>query len=177
MRIYLIGFPGSGKTTIGKRLARLLGYSFIDLDEEVAQKAEMSIPELFAEKGAATFRKMEWEALQATEREADVVVATGGGTPLFYDAMEWMNRHGLTVFLRLPIQRLYKRLMQESTSERPVLVPPEGTPYYDHIRNLLKERLPVYHQAQLIVDAEHITPDILSSVIQLYYHHNKIKEG
>ncbi len=168
MRIYLIGFPGTGKTTLGRKLARALGYSFIDLDETIEEKAGMSIATIFAQAGEAAFRKKEWEALQKTAEEENVVVATGGGTPLFHNAMEWMNQHGLTIFLRMPIQQLYRRLSQSET-HRPVLSPPDGLPLYQHIRNLLKERLPTYHQAQLIVDAAHISPPLINAIIRLYH--------
>ncbi len=164
MRIYLVGFMGAGKSRLGRALAKQLGYSFVDTDAMVEEAVGRSVPAIFAQEGEAAFRRYEHEALMRTEAMDEVVVATGGGTPLFFDAMEWMNAHGLTVFVRVPVQELYRRL-QKDDRERPLAVDPEGKVSYAWVRRLLAERLPVYHQARLIVDGVKASAEEIAHLI------------
>src|SRR5436853_6290275 len=96
-KVFLIGFMGSGKTFLGKQLAQLLNYEFIDLDEWIEQREKKSIAEIFSEDGEEYFRKKESQQLKLLAEKNNAVIATGGGTPCFHDNMKWMNDHGFTI--------------------------------------------------------------------------------
>ncbi|MBK8704816.1 MAG: shikimate kinase [Saprospiraceae bacterium] len=102
MRIFLTGFMGSGKTTVGSELAKLLSYPFIDLDEQLVIGQDMPIAAQFKLYGEEAFRQKEREVLRHTAIYAQAVIASGGGAPCYYDNMDWMNRHGITVFFAYP---------------------------------------------------------------------------
>jgi len=95
-RFYLIGFMGSGKSFLGRRLANALQLPFLDLDDYLEEWSGRSIPRIFEESGEEAFRKLESEALRDTARLPSAVIACGGGTPCFGDNMAWMNAHGIT---------------------------------------------------------------------------------
>lgn len=113
---------GTGKTTLGRALeARLPGWRYIDLDEEVERRAAMSIPAIFGLHGEEAFRKMERKGLEAVAAQENVIVGCGGGTPCFFDNMELMNRSGTTILLRASHEVLLRRLLEAQTS-RPKLM-------------------------------------------------------
>src|ERR1700759_1262658 len=101
MKIFLIGFMGSGKTTLGRKLANHWGCEFIDLDHKLEQQVELSIAEYFSFFGEDSFRRLEAEVLRKTPYPKNAVVSTGGGLPCFFDNMDWMNAHGKTVYIKL----------------------------------------------------------------------------
>lgn len=103
-RIFLMGYMGSGKTTLGRAFARAEGLEFIDLDWYIEERLHKSISELFAERGEEGFRNLERKMLHEAGEFEDVVIACGGGTPCFFDNMEYMNRQGTTIFW-MPILR------------------------------------------------------------------------
>src|SRR5690606_32439248 len=96
--IFLIGFMGCGKSTLGKKVATKTGYSFIDLDELIVQKIHMSISDYFESHGEAAFREIERDTLHSLYGSKNTIVATGGGTPCHLNNMEWMNKNGKTVY-------------------------------------------------------------------------------
>lgn len=149
MRIYLIGFMGSGKSHTGRRLAALLQYPFIELDQWIEDAAGMDIPAIFANKGEAWFREQEQQALWRTASYAQAVVSCGGGTPCFFNNMEWMNQHGLTVYLHTPADILLSRLRQE-TAQRPLLAGQGEQALQVLIEKKLTEREGYYQQASVI---------------------------
>ena len=109
IRIFLTGFMGAGKTTLGRAFAKDTGLSFIDLDWYIEERFHKTISELFAERGEEGFRNLERKMLMEVGMFEDVVISTGGGTPCFSDNMEFMNAHGVTVLLKLP--SLYRLLL------------------------------------------------------------------
>ena len=121
MRYFVVGYMACGKTTYAKRLAEREGLRFVDLDAAVEERAGRGIAELFAEGGEACFRKLERQVLrEVAEREDDFVMATGGGTPCFFDNMDYMNSRGETLFLDTPVEVLVERLRRGRKS-RPLL--------------------------------------------------------
>lgn len=98
IRIFLTGYMGAGKTTLGKAFARELNIPFIDLDWYIEERLHKSIRELFIERGEASFRELERTMLHEVAEFENVIISTGGGTPCFFDNMEYMNEHGQTVF-------------------------------------------------------------------------------
>ena len=101
-RIFLIGFMGSGKSTIGSRLARRIGYDFKDMDHLIEETAGMTIPDIFSEHGEPVFRKWDHDILLELCEYENVVVSTGGGAPCHNDMIRIMNDHGTTIYIKLP---------------------------------------------------------------------------
>jgi shikimate kinase len=148
--IFLIGFMGSGKTTLGNQLAKTLNFKFIDTDQHIEQKNGATVTQLFAEKGEAFFRSEERELLLELKGSDNLIVATGGGLPCFSDNMVLMNEMGITVYLETSEDTLFERLVLEM-EDRPLL---EGMGEYElkiFIREKLKERLPVYTSAEILL--------------------------
>ena len=111
MKIYLIGLPGSGKTTLGKPLAAYLRYRFIDLDREIIQQENKTIPEIFSTSGEAYFREVESALLKKWASSPDpFVMGTGGGAPCFHNGIDIINSSGTSVFLNAPLHALVDRL-------------------------------------------------------------------
>lgn len=148
-RIYLIGFMGSGKSSLGKKLARMLGYSFVDLDTLIEQTAKKSIPEIFATGGETAFRQLETETLQRTFALENTVIATGGGTPCHHNNMELLNDHGHTVYFELPASELAKRLAV-AKADRPLIADVPPAELQGFISRLLAQREPYYKAAQRV---------------------------
>lgn len=164
MRIYLIGFMGSGKTTLGKRLARRLEYAFVDLDQELEQAEGVSVPELFRMHGEAHFRELERDVLHATAKLERVVVATGGGTPCFFDNMDFILQHGVSVYLRMNHVSLAHRL-ENAFVKRPLVENLKGEDLIEFIENKLKEREPWYMKAHCVIKGETVKPDHVISLV------------
>lgn len=121
-RIYLMGMPGCGKSTLGRQLANALEYTFHDLDDEIEIQAGKDINRIFSEDGEEGFREVEARCLKRlTEAQGSKVIATGGGTPCFYQNMEYMNTNGATIFLNVPLEIIVDRLLEQGTDERPLL--------------------------------------------------------
>ncbi|NUQ22779.1 MAG: AAA family ATPase [Saprospiraceae bacterium] len=152
MRIFLTGFMGSGKTTVGTELAQLMSYPFIDLDEQLVIGRGMPIATQFKVYGEEVFRQKEREVLRQTAVYAHAVIACGGGAPCYYDNMDWMNRHGITVFLHIPPEKLVSRLQSEKV-QRPLLQNLSDEELLLFITNKLQERMPYYEQASITADA------------------------
>ena len=109
-RIFLIGYMGAGKTTLGKAFSRELGLTFIDLDWYIEERFHKTVGELFTERGETGFRELERNMLHEVAEFENVVISTGGGAPCFFDNMEFMNRVGKTVFLDVHPDVLFRRL-------------------------------------------------------------------
>jgi shikimate kinase len=149
-KIYIIGFMGSGKTTAGKKLAALLGWSFIDLDERTETVAGMKIPEIFSQLGEEYFRKSESESLKALENLNDAIISTGGGAPCYNENMEFMLATGITVYLKLTPEQLKSRLSHSKTV-RPLVKDLEGKDLLDFITEKLSQREKYYERAEITI--------------------------
>lgn len=145
--IYLIGFMGSGKTTLGRALAAATGLRFIDLDEYIEEQSGATVREIFATRGEAAFREIERSTLLEVSRMDDVIVACGGGTPCFGSNMELMNTTGLTVLLEASLPRLLERLT-EGRAKRPLIAAMERDELEAYIRATLVARMPHYSKAR-----------------------------
>ena len=154
-RIFLIGYMGAGKTTVGKVLSRQLGLSFIDLDHYIEGRYHKTVGQLFAEKGEEACRDIERRMLREVAAFEDVLVSTGGGAPCFFDNMEFMNRTGKTVFLNVHPDVLFRRL-RIAKQQRPILQGRQDDELMDFIIQALEKRAPFYRQAQYIFDADEL---------------------
>ncbi len=164
MRIYLIGFMGSGKTSFGRRLARKLDYDFVDIDQEVESLAGQKVAGVFAERGEEGFRNLECEVLRRTAQSSGVVVATGGGTPCYHNNMDFMLEHGVTVYLKMSPLSLYRRL-EMARKERPLLKGLKGEELLQLIENTLSQREGVYNRSHCIIKGETVRPRQVISLI------------
>jgi len=152
MQIFLLGFMGCGKSTLGQQLARKMNFSFLDLDQIIEQKMGQNITEIFAKYGEIYFRKVEKEVLHSCQSCQNTVLALGGGTPCFFDNMDWINQQGISVFLQVPIDILVKRLWK-NRSHRPLISTfSNQQELTNFVQKKLSERLPYYTKAQLIFD-------------------------
>lgn len=158
-KIFLIGFMGSGKTTIGKKLAIKLKLPFIDLDEAIIRKEKKSITEIFEFFGEDYFREKEKEMLaDIIDNNEAFVLATGGGTPCFYDNMDVMNQSGITFYLNYSPEFLTSRLLQ-AAQKRPLLKNVLKDNMNDFISALLKDREVFYEKSQIIINKINLTPE------------------
>lgn len=145
--IFLVGMPGSGKSTVGRLVAEKLGLDFFDLDAEIEKSQGRTIAEIFSEDGEDLFRKTEAEILRNTiANKSAIVIAAGGGTPCFYDGIKLMNESGVTVYLETPIEILISRTKRKQ--HRPLL----SENHAEKMRNLLSTRQDCYSQANYVLN-------------------------
>ncbi len=168
MRIYLIGYMGCGKTTLGRKLAATLKLTFIDLDIFLEEKYFRTIPQIFEEEGEAEFRRKEQNVLHEVSTFDDVIVATGGGAPCFFDNMEVMNNTGFCIFLDVDTDSLVNRLIHAKT-ERPIIKGKSPDELHHFIDEMMLKRRPFYEKARYILKDSEIKPD---QVIELLKNHN-----
>lgn len=145
MRVYLVGFMGVGKTTVGRLLAAGWGWELVDIDAQIERAAGCPVAEIFAQQGEAAFRRLEADRLHATGALPDVVVATGGGIYASPEHREWIARHGVAVWLNLPFDDIVARMSSRGRARRPLLGDLERA------RALYRDRMPAYREADLEV--------------------------
>ena len=144
---------GCGKSTIGRKVADLLKISFIDLDKYIEERYFKTVPAIFAEEGESAFREKERAALIEVSQFEDVVIGTGGGAPCFFDNMEMMNSHGITVYIAPDTEVLAYRLIKSKT-ERPLIVGKSRDELVLFINEALKNRGPFYEKSKIIIRGE-----------------------
>jgi shikimate kinase len=150
-RIFLIGYMGSGKSAMGRLLASRLGCSFIDLDHYIEGKYHKTIAQLFESEGEPAFREKEKACLQEVGEFEQVVVATGGGTPCFYDSIDFMNQQGITIYLKLNPEQLAERLVNGRNGVRPLIKGKSPEELKQYIETMLERRKVFYEKAQLVI--------------------------
>ena len=150
--VILVGMMSSGKSTLGKKLARLLNYRFVDLDKLIEKDQQIDIPTLFAEKGERYFREVESRLLKEQGLQQGIVLASGGGTPCFHDNMTFIKEMGISVFLDVPAASLAKRIRSHGKDDRPILS--GATSLEETLQNKIDERLPFYTQADIVIKGE-----------------------
>lgn len=155
--IFLIGYMGCGKTTLGRALSRQMGYEFIDLDIYIENRYHRSIKELFALHGEEGFRKIERRMLEEVSEFERTVVACGGGTPCHFDNISLMNSKGITVYLTTPTERIAARLsLPGAKAKRPIIAGKTDGELKKFIDGNLKAREPYYSQASITFDSTDI---------------------
>ncbi len=149
--IYLVGMPGSGKTTLARSLADELERKFVDLDEVIQLVEEKTINEIFTEFGEDRFREMEARYLRSCSSQVDtMVMATGGGTPCYHDNMDFINKQGISIYLEVPEEILIERLLK-GPQNRPLLRGKSETELLSYLGDLLAKRKPYYRRATLVI--------------------------
>ena len=160
--VVLLGFMGSGKTTLGKQLAASLGWMFTDLDRFVEAAHDRTIPDIFEKEGEAAFRKLESDALKKVLNYPHQVVAIGGGAPCSPDNLRLINEKSLSIYLKVSEPQLLHRLSYSSTP-RPLLKGKSESETQALIRKLLATREPFYLQADVIIESDDITVAMIAS--------------
>ena len=153
MRIYLIGFMGCGKSTLGRKMAELMNLNFIDLDKYIEERNFKTIPLIFEEEGEPGFREKEKNALEEVSLFENVIIGTGGGTPCFFDNMELMNRTGVTIYISPDTETLANRI-SHSRTERPLVAGKSREELIFFIDQTLEKRNPFYRQSMIILSGQ-----------------------
>jgi shikimate kinase len=163
-KIILVGLPGSGKSTFGKLLSQCLSIPFFDVDEEVERNEGLEIRQIFEDKGEGYFRKTEGEVLdQLLKQPGAFVIASGGGTPCFFNGIDKMNEAGITVYLQLPIDQIIQRISSGRENKRPLLA---DSDIEKQLSKLLEERKDVYNKAKITINPLEIGPLQLRNLLQ-----------
>lgn len=167
--IYLIGMPSSGKSTFGKIVAEKLNYTFLDLDKLIEKNNNFTIPQIFEQKGEDFFRELEQKALQTTFDFEKTIIATGGGTPCFFDNLEKMKENGIVCFLNIKIETLAKRTFEAQKiqqNNRPLFKDASSfEELYPLISQKSKDRKTFYQQAHFEVNNN----DLEEFLVKIYF--------
>lgn len=157
---------GSGKSHVGKRLAPRMGYEFIDLDHLIETNAGKKIAAIFQTEGEEHFRQLESATLKSLGKKDKIIISTGGGAPCFFDNMEWMKKHGKTVFLDVETSILVERLLPR-TAHRPLLTGKSPKEIADFIEGKLAERRKDYEQSEIVLVQEEVKMDRVTILAEL----------
>jgi shikimate kinase len=167
MRIYLIGYMGSGKSKTAEALSKFLKIPFVDTDELIERETGKKISEIFEKEGEDKFRIIERSVLHSTLSKDNLIIATGGGMPCCFDNMEWMNKNGITVYLEANSGLIFNRLATSKT-ERPLLKGLNDIALMEQISGHLALRIPFYKQAKITIKAANLNLKELVSKIENY---------
>jgi len=166
MRIFIIGFKSSGKTTLGKQLAKRLKMTFVDLDREIEIMEKTSIPELYEKIGDDAFRKIEWKALKVIVKDDNLIVSTGGGAPCHCDNMTLMEKYGDVLYIKLDNDTLVSRL-KAATSTRPIVKNKTDIELREYVRDLKDKCEHHYLRARYIVEGKNLTVEKILKVLDI----------
>ncbi|AMQ56137.1 shikimate kinase [Algoriphagus sanaruensis] len=162
LKVVLVGLPGSGKSTFGKQLAQVLGFTYLDLDQVIEDSHALTIPEIFSRYGEGKFREWETESLEKLLlREDSFVLATGGGAPCFNDNMDLINQHGMSVFLDVPLDIISSRLRSSKVQNRPMFEGMDQGEISLKLKSLLTQREFFYNQAKIKLSGEDFSTELL----------------
>lgn len=153
MTIYLVGYMGSGKSTMGRRLAASLGYDFADTDIKIESSEGATIADIFADKGEDYFRTKERECIENLAEQGDTVIATGGGLPCKGENMALMNSRGVTIYLKMTPEKLFTRL-ENGRHKRPLIKDLSDEQLLAFIAKNVEARESYYAQAKIVIDCD-----------------------
>ncbi|TXH22019.1 MAG: shikimate kinase [Chitinophagaceae bacterium] len=166
MRIYLLGFMGAGKSFWGKQLSKKLQYPLLDLDNYIEEQEGKTINNIFLENGEEYFRQLEQKYLQTlSQNNQDIIISCGGGTPCFFNNIDFMNEQGVTVWLNIPEDIILGRLRQNK-QKRPLIKDLDDTALRQYIQKKMAERKMYYAQSKIKVDDAQIDLDKLVNDIE-----------
>lgn len=169
MKIFLIGLPGCGKTTLGQEVANRLNRNFVDLDVEIARSEKRAIAEIFSTLGEAKFRELERTQLSAwCERKDDYIMATGGGTPCFFDNIQLINTAGISIFIDTEVAVIARRMLKTDLAKRPLFSRETEQTIGARINKMREERIPFYQQARRTLSGNAVSAEkIVEEVMRL----------
>lgn len=177
MILFLIGYMGCGKSSIGRTLAKRMDYTFVDMDSEIERECEMTISEIFATHGESYFRERESDMLQKMAHRGDnVVVATGGGVPCFGSNIQLMKSMGVAVHFKMSPAKLVQRLVH-GRDKRPIIRGKSDSELLEFICDNLLKREPFYLQASLVIDCDGVSDDYIACHVVNYVENLNDKSG
>jgi shikimate kinase len=156
MNLFLIGLPGSGKSTLGRELAALLNLRMIDTDDEIIKVEGKTIENIFRDSGEEHFRKLEQNVLHLIADNKQQLISTGGGMPCFFDNIEHMNQKGISIFIDVPVEVIHKRLLDRRSQNRPMLEGKTDDEVLLFLKQKYEERVPFYSKATLAITGGNI---------------------
>ncbi|RBL89177.1 shikimate kinase [Chitinophaga flava] len=165
MKIFLLGFMGAGKSYWGKQLADHWQLPYYDLDEVIVEAEEMAISDIFATKGEDYFREKESSLLRELSRQDNFLISCGGGTPCFQDNMDFMNEHGITIWINPSLEAMVERL-QRKKHKRPLIQDLDDEDLLDFVEKKMAERRPFYEQSMHIISSDNISLDTFTKNIE-----------
>lgn len=166
MRIFIIGYKSSGKTTLGRQLAKRLKMTFVDLDDVIEERENVSIPELYEKIGDDEFRKKEWEALLEIVKQDNLIISTGGGAPCHCDNMTLMEKFGEVLYIKLDNNTLVSRL-KFATKDRPIVKNKTDEELREYVTDLREKCEHNYLRAKYIVDGKNLTVEKVLKVLAI----------
>ncbi len=166
MIFFLTGFMGSGKSYWGKKWASVNEYAFIDLDEVIEKEEGKTIADIFEIKGEPYFREIEATQLRSFDAAKNTIIACGGGTPCFYENMQWMNDHGTTIYLLTTATQILDRVLTEQ-EKRPLIKKMNQAELLFFIEQKLKERTPFYNEAKYIIPSLELAAQTFANLFLL----------
>jgi shikimate kinase len=151
--IFLIGMPSSGKSTLGRQLAKQLNFQFVDMDDLIVNQELSSVFEIFKYKGEDYFRQVESKILKSVKPNQKLIIATGGGVPCFFDNMDFIKANGISIFLNVPPEDLLKRIQKSEGNNRPLIDKRKTDEILlDELKKRYESRLQFYQQADIQID-------------------------
>ena len=165
LRVFLLGMMGSGKSYWAQKLSEKMNIDWIDLDQQIEKDTSLSIKEIFAVCGEDYFREKERDALHGLSKYKNLILSTGGGTPCFYDNMQWMNEHGVTIWLDEPVEILTERLKKEK-AHRPLIKDLSDEELRNFLSKKLTERSFFYSQAKYHLKGNSISDNSFAKILQ-----------
>ena len=168
MIITLVGYMGSGKSSVGKTLSKEMNYPFLDLDKVIEEECDIKIGEIFKQHGEIYFRKLERKTLKnILETKDDIILSTGGGTPIFYDNMDLILQKSISFYLHATPLTLAERLEKEKEN-RPLIAHLDKADLPEFIAKHLFERNPFYQKSKFTIKTDNLTPqEITDEIINL----------
>ncbi|HWZ23009.1 MAG TPA: shikimate kinase [Cytophagaceae bacterium] len=156
MNLFLIGLPGSGKSTLGRELAQQLNLKMVDTDAEIVATEGKTIEAIFRDSGEDYFRKLEQSILHKLSENDQQLISTGGGMPCFFDNMEHMKKKGITLFINVPVENLHQRLIGQRSQSRPMLEGKTDEEVLLFLKQKYEERFPYYSKALITIKGSNI---------------------
>ena len=164
MRVYLLGFMGSGKSYWAKRWSAKYEFDFYDVDDTIEAMEMSSVVDLFEKKGEQWYREKEAAVLRELNNYQDCIISCGGGTPCYHENMDWMNQNGFTIYLESTPEYLLQNILKEK-ERRPLVKNVNESELLYFIQQKLEERIPVYNQAQLTLNAAAVSETTFGGIL------------
>ena len=169
MRLYLVGYMGCGKSTLGRKLARALQCDFVDTDSMVEQAQGATIADIITYEGEERFREYEREALEQTAQYDNAIISTGGGLPIWGDNMERIHALGPSIYIRRSAEQIASRLSPHGRQKRPKFRGKSDEELLQFMHEHLAEREPIYEKADMVIDCEEVSDEeIVEKLSQVF---------
>lgn len=172
MKIFIVGMPGSGKSYLGRKIAQTLKLQFLDIDELIEKHEKKLIRTIILENGEKYFRDIERTILHQTEFKNKFVISCGGGTPTFFDNMDWMKKNGIVIWINSPLEIISERIAKNIT-RRPLFIGLSKEEINNKLLELSQKRTPFYKKSNITIEINKQKKLSLSSIIQQVIRYSK----